>query len=281
MNDIIFENPYLPVFHSTESISDRSAHSEMSHWHDDLELIVVGKGTLLCKTGGTEFELLSGDVCFINRKQLHRIQSVDSPENHIVLIIGTKLLMQNPQVYEKFFRPMLEDAQFSHVRFAGNESCAARIKNEISIIEERMQKKECGYELDVLSSVFRLGKYLYIAYRNEENNGLIDNNALIQQKMAEYIYEHFSDNLTLEDIAQVGNISKSQASKLFRKYAGLSPISYLNRHRLEISLNLLRSTSEPIADVAQRCGFSDQSYFNRLFLREYGTTPLNYRKKVF
>ncbi|SFE95925.1 AraC family transcriptional regulator [Peptostreptococcus sp. D1] len=280
MDTIVFENSLLPVYYCTESISKRSTHSEISHWHDELEIIVVIKGSILCKTGNAEFELLSGDVCFINRKQLHRIHTTDIHESHNVLIIGTKLLMENPQIYDKFFRSMLEDSSFSHIHFTGKDSCAAKIKEDILAIEKSLQEKDCGYELDILSSIFRIGRYLYIAYAKKDVHDYLDNNVLIQQKMAEYIYAHFSESLTLETIAQSGNVSKSQASKLFKKYTGLSPISYLNRHRLEISLNLLRSTDHSIADIAQRCGFSDQSYFNRLFLREYGTTPFKYRNGI-
>lgn len=278
MNDIYFDNQSLPLYHYTESVTERDVHSEISHWHDGLEIIVVNKGSLICHTGGSPFELLSGDICLINRRQLHRIQMTDLPENHQVLIIGSSLLMQNHMIYEKYFQPMMEDAAFTHIRFAGDASCAAHIKEEIKILEGALQQQEIGYELDVLSSLFRLGKYLYLAYKSECFDASVDTHARIQQKMAEYIYAHYGEDLSLESIAGAGNISRSQASKLFRKYTGLSPVVYLNRHRLEMAQHLLRSTGESIAAIALACGFTDQSYFSRLFMREYGITPLQYRK---
>jgi AraC-like DNA-binding protein len=96
--------------------------------------------------------------------------------------------------------------------------------------------------------------------------------------MVDYIYSHYSENITLDDIAASGNISRSQCAKLFNRYTSLSPINFLNKHRLEISRELLRTTYLPIGEIALSCGFSDQSYFNRLFVKQYGITPFAYRK---
>ena len=96
--------------------------------------------------------------------------------------------------------------------------------------------------------------------------------------MAEYIHNHYDEAISLDDIALAGNVSRSQASKLFNQYAKLSPISYLNTYRLELSRDLLRNSDDAISVIALKCGFSEQSYYNRLFLREYGCTPLEYRK---
>ena len=278
MDTIHLENTDLPLYLNCEDLKTRDVHSEIAHWHENIELILVNHGTILCHTAGDRFELHPGDVCFINRKQLHRIERPEGDLcQHHVLIVGTSLLAQNALVYEKYIRPMLEDPHFSHIRFAGNSSPAAEITRLASRIREVRTQQECGYELELIALVHQLGKQLYLAYCTAPQLPM-DSNALVQKQMAEYIFTHYAEPLTLDDIASSGSVSRSQSSKLFKTYTGLSPIAFLNHHRLEVSLDLLRRTNDSVADIALQCGFSDQSYFHRLFLREYGETPLAYRK---
>ena len=279
MDTIIFENESLPVQVGLENIALREMHSEIPHLHNNIEIIVVKNGTINCSAGGSEFELHARDVCFINLKQLHSLCTNDGTEcNHLVLNVGISLLMQQPLIYDKYIKPMLEDTSFSHILFDGDSSPASEIASLISEIEELQRNSSSGYELKLIALVHLLFYQLYLAYTNEPLKIPMDNNAFTCQKMIEYVYKHFNEELVLDDIAEAGNVSRSQCAKLFKKYTKLSPMAFLNKHRLEVSLNLLRSTADSVAEIAQSCGFFDQSYFNRLFLREYGCTPLAYRK---
>ena len=279
MDTIIFENEHLPVHVGLENIALRQMHSEIPHLHNNIEIIVVNNGTITCSAGGSEFELHARDVCFINLKQLHSLYTNDGEEcNHLVLNVGISLLMQHPLIYEKYIKPMLEDTSFSHILFNGDSGPASEIASLISDIGELLHSASCGYELKLIALVHLLFYQLYLAYTNEPSKIPMDNNAFTGQKMIEYIYRHFNEELTLDDIANAGSVSRSQCAKLFKKYTGLSPMSFLNKHRLEISLKLLRGTAKSVAEIASFCGFFDQSYFNRMFLREYGCTPLTYRK---
>ena len=195
-----------------------------------------------------------------------------------VLNVGVSLLMQNPLIYQKYLKPMIEDNSFSHISFDGNSGSAAKIAELITDIEELQHTLPSGYELRLIALLHLLFHEIYLTYVNEPKKPPMENNAFIQQKMIEYIYNHFNEEIILDDIARAGNVSRSQCAKIFNKYAQLSPINFLNKHRLEISLHLLRSTTNSVSEIAQSCGFFDQSYFNRLFLREYGCTPLSYRK---
>lgn len=273
-----FNTGEIPVFTCRECLEKHNTHSEMTHLHKDIEIVSVLKGNINCQTGDQHFNLKKGDICFINRNQLHSLHVNGRETSHRVLIIGHELLKKIPTVYNKYIKVFLEDMSFSHVRFEGMDSHAAEINKYISDMEELKKKAEPGYELEMLSMIYKILWHLYNAYIQGSSPKAPDSNLLIQEQMMEFVYEHFDEALTLDDIAASGNISRSQCSKLFKQYSGMSPISFLNHHRLEVSRDMLRSTDEPIANIALACGFSDQSYFNRLFLREYACTPLEYRK---
>ena len=280
MDLIEFENHNLPIYLKEEDITHHIAHSEMAHSHDHIELVVIERGSLTCNTGGKEFILHKGDVCFINRKHLHQLYSNNKEESkHIVMIIGTSFFSCNSSLYEKYVLPILEDKQFSHIRFEDSSTPAGQIYKYVNEANKLLKEKAPGYELDLVSIIYKIIYQLYLAYITKSHTlSHIDINLQIQQQMVDYIYSHYSENITLDDIAASGNISRSQCAKLFNRYTSLSPINFLNKHRLEISRELLRTTYLPIGEIALSCGFSDQSYFNRLFVKQYGITPFAYRK---
>ena len=65
---------------------------------------------------------------------------------------------------------------------------------------------------------------------------------------------------------------------MFRQITGRTPIDYLNYYRVECAAELLCSTSDSVTEVALACGFGDVSYFGRLFRRQKGKTPGEYRR---
>jgi len=279
MDAIQFENEMLPVILRRESFRGHIMHSEMSHWHDHIELIVVNKGTIRCKAAGSDFLLSTGDVCFINRHQLHNLESLSGKDSsYTVLIISSTLLCQNPPIYEKYIRPIIEDASFSHIRFESNGSPASQISDMVMQTADLISEKPAGYELRVFAAIYLILFHIHMAFSLSPAPHIVNERVQIQQRMAEYIYAHFDEPLSLNDIAASGNVSRSHCSLLFRQYTSLSPIRFLNKLRLELSAEMLTRENDSISSIAQKCGFSSQSYYTRLFVREYGTTPMTYRK---
>ena len=279
MDSIVFEPGKLPVYVCQECLNTHQVHSMMAHMHRDIELIAVLKGSVQCLAGASVFELHKGDVCFINRGQMHGLYAQAGAEDqHRVLVIGTALLTQIPGIYEKYIQSILEDTGFSHIRFTGQDSPAAFISRSMDLIEELQKDQPDGYELEILSLLYGIISRLYQAYTRGPALPAEDGKAPIQQRLTEFIYQNSAQPLSLEDIAAAGSVSRSQCVRLFKQYTQMTPIQFLNHHRLEMSCEKLRQTSDSVAFIATSCGIKDQAYFNRLFQRAYGVTPLAYRK---
>ena len=93
-----------------------------------------------------------------------------------------------------------------------------------------------------------------------------------------YIDNHFKENLTLDQLAQMAHLSKYYLVHAFRREFGASPISYLIGRRIEESRFLLRETDHTLSLIAQILGFSSLSYFSQCFRRVEGVSPMEYRK---
>ena len=93
----------------------------------------------------------------------------------------------------------------------------------------------------------------------------------------EYIQEHLAQNLKLDLLASLVNISPHYFSSLFKQSTGLPPHQYITNCRLEQAKMLLRSRDLPIVFICQEVGFKNQSHFTRMFRKHFQITPKAYR----
>jgi YesN/AraC family two-component response regulator len=100
---------------------------------------------------------------------------------------------------------------------------------------------------------------------------------LVRQAMA-YIHEHYFDPITRQDIAQHINVSEDYLTYCFRQELGTTPIKYLQRYRINQAKSLLKNSQKTITEIALDVGFSDSGYFSRIFHRETGISPEQFRR---
>lgn len=96
-------------------------------------------------------------------------------------------------------------------------------------------------------------------------------------KTVHYMAENLHRPLTLAQLAVIAAWSPTHYSMVFRRQLNLSPIEYLLRLKIQRACELLRTTDDLVADIAQDLGFADPFYFSRLFRRRVGSSPRAYR----
>ncbi len=106
----------------------------------------------------------------------------------------------------------------------------------------------------------------------------------VQQKMdcgdyvLRYLQGHFAEPVSIQNLADRLQISRSTLTGRFRKKHGVSPTAYLMQRRLEAAAEMLSETPYSVDEIAQRCGLRDTSYLSRVFKRQYGVSPGAYRR---
>ncbi|MGK7955372.1 MAG: AraC family transcriptional regulator [Crocosphaera sp.] len=93
----------------------------------------------------------------------------------------------------------------------------------------------------------------------------------------DYIDAHLDQNLKLENLAKLLDLSQFHFSRLFKQSVGLSPHQYLIEQRIERAKQLLKKTNQSILDIALNCGFSSHSHLSKQFRQVTGMTPKAYR----
>ena len=93
-----------------------------------------------------------------------------------------------------------------------------------------------------------------------------------------YIEKQLSKGVTLDEVAAHAGVSPSYLSKLFKKSTQVNFLSYVTARRMELAKDLLRKTTLPITDIALQLSFNDLNYFSKLFKKETGLSPGQYRR---
>ena len=100
------------------------------------------------------------------------------------------------------------------------------------------------------------------------------------KKVLAHIHSHISDTVDVEELANIACVTKPYLIRLFKREFGTSPVQYINKKKVERAQLLLFTTEQPVKEVAYSLGFSDHSYFIRLFRKLTGITPQEYRRRL-
>jgi len=150
--------------------------------------------------------------------------------------------------------------------------CGIGIRN----IYKHMNEENACYELAVQRCINRIFEFISCNFNElpkADATRVQIKNQIRFQKMLTYIYEHYKESVTLEDIANAANISRSEAGRCFNTYMGCSPVDALIRYRLQTAHRLLSEKTLPLQEISFACGFNSVNYFSRQFKKFYGYPP--------
>ena len=159
-------------------------------------------------------------------------------------------------------------------------------------LQPRYPQRPCAYVLLSLLDEYAVGEPAYEMavkgnllcllaelFRNELADDLTKNSGGRSgvSPALRYIAEHYAEDIALDDLASLCCMNRSYFCRRFRDVTGKTAIGYLNEYRLTKARALLMSTDRSVTDIARDAGFSDSSYFARLFMRCYGVSPREMR----
>lgn len=276
--------PVFKIFFSKTEPGQRKHRIEHHHSEFEISLIVSGE----CQW------------C-VNEKTYHgnqgNIYLFGSNENHYMTeIIGSEsLLLLNIRFESRFiwspggdrFNLRYLEIFLNHARTFSNEipntePVAAAVAQLMQEIYEECQNRQPEYKLVVKAKLLlilaALGRYYGIAslpsvpYTSKQHLKQLDS-------AVTFINSNLTKDLSLETIAREAGMSKSYFSTIFKKMNGIPVWDYITRRRVELAMCFLRERNMPIIEVAEACGFSSISNFNRCFRQVTGISPSAYRKE--
>ncbi len=258
------------------TVSDKHPKYEMvSHFHPTVELTRVKKGKLLLTLDGRKYTLQAGDMAIANSEVVHGATPMDCEYECIVFDLS--FLKNGNTECDEFI-----DALLSHEAFINEKPENEIIKTKLSLIFETIREKNKGMYFKViglfgefLGEVLDSGEYS----SHIESNGNADGKKNVKLRtVLKYIRENFYENITLDDMASVSGLSRKYFCKFFKDMTGTTPVSYLMAYRVERAARKLLGSDLSVTQIALDCGFSDTSYFIKIFKSYRGVSPREYRK---
>lgn len=249
------------------------------HWHDELEIVIVTKGIVHVRIAGNSFVLTAGEGYLANTGILHAATLESKVGHQHALVFSPKAISQGEDlIWQSYIAPVLGNPHIPYIRFS---SAVPWQKELLALAEEAWNYgayEKVDYPIKVrycLSQTFALiaahgdvletDLYYTDKYQRDE---------LRVKKALLFIEKNYDASITIDDISDSAGISVSTCLRLFRSLLNTTPINYLITYRLQKAVEELnRSEHKTIAEIAYSSGFSDASYFNRCFRREFGMTP--------
>lgn len=249
------------------------------HWHPDFEIASAEWGILDYQVGYQHIVLNPGDSIFVNGNMLHGIRqisgSVPDPMPNIVFS-GNLIASETSLLFQKYILPIARCDTLPFIVFRKDNPRHDEVNRIIRDIFSQFTEKKPCYELAVqrnLNCIFTYISQTFDDLPKSEESRIHTNSQIRFQKMLTYIYEHYAEAVTLEDIAKSANISRSEAGRCFHTYIGCSPIEALIQYRLQVAHKLLNEKTQTLQQISYACGFNSVNYFSRQFKKTFGYAP--------
>lgn len=255
------------------------------HWHPELEFNVILHGQVEYYVEQEHHTLSAGQGIMKNANVLHMAEPAagsDDARMFSVIMDPAAIAPPGSTIYQKYIAPLRASQALRCLPLSPEVPWQASVLGCLQDAYAADQAQEGAYELTVQQLMCRMWQHL------AENAGALSARPPTAaweasqeriRRMLLFIQEHYQEHLTLEMIAASAHISRSTCLNCFRLLLGLTPMAYVLNHRLEHAYRLLLTTNLPIAEIAERCGFPDLSYFGKQFRKKTGLSPAQYRAR--
>lgn len=274
-----------PEFPAAVYLDDVSHEYVNWHWHEEFEIGFVTEGSVVLGCGNRKYQMECGDIFFVNSNVLHSMHNNNTSKQAVFKSIAfhSSIISEsiNSVFYTKYLLPILSNGNFRECIITKDSNSYQSMLDILSKVWNLVYSEASDYEIKVrneLSTLFcilnRFQKNIKETIPPKMPNYLPEKRV---QVLLNYIHTHYKDKITIEELAKTASISKTEVLRCFKAIMGRSPISYLNSYRLQRAAHLLINTEKNIQEIAEDCGFDDNSYFSKLFKKKYHVTPHGYR----
>lgn len=226
-----------------------------------LEYVISGKGII--NTKKYSFTVEGGDTYLLHQGDTHNYYS-DSKDPMFKIWIN---------VYGDLASNLVKLYKLTDVVVFKNTNTYDMLKTMHHLCAntkdvDELQIKSAAYFLEIIAF---LSKHHQITTSNHD---AVDNARL-------YLDSHLTDNITLEDLAKISNLSVQHFTRLFKQRYNITPHQYILKNKLRLAKTLLRSTNKSIEEISELLSLSNATHLNLIFKKNVGMSPLQYRKENF
>ena len=252
-----------------------------THWHEEMEIIYITRGKGFVRLNDELVQIETGDIILIGKETIHYIQS-DKDD-----ILYFKSLVFNLNIIYSYLGdacqvelvdPLMNNKfEIKSVLKKENKHYSQFLRIYLNIIEVYCRKEKYFY-IKIKGLFFELFYEMFKAdvIRNVDISKTRKTSKM--KVILDYIDNHYYENMTINNLAQMMHYNEYYFMKIFKQYTGKTFISYINEIRIEKSKYLILNTDLSITEIATKVGFNNTSYYIKKFQHLQGITPHKFRK---
>lgn len=257
------------------------------HTHKEYELVLLHGGNCRFLVGNQFFYLQPGQLLMLDGMTIHKAYVSGDPQDYERSVL---------RFDSDWIRPLLQDINLERLLnlFEENGSGLIRIfkKRDEAIIEnmigeiatlvdlEENRLNEARLKLVVVQLLIQISIFTDYIIRKDE--GFRDEKTEIAEKVSNFLFKNYHRSISIDDVSQAVNLSKSYMSHVFKEVTGHTIMTYLMQYRLSKARSQI--TQEPnqlIKVISQENGFESEAHFSRFFKKNIGLSPSQYKKQYY
>ena len=251
------------------------------HWHNDLEINLIREGEAIFQVYQKSYRVRTGEGFLLNRNVPH---SCSSPGNEHVrystILVRPDFLYGDfgSDVERKCFQPFLQNSAIPCIYLTGFDENGKEILQKLNQVEEAFDRKRFCYELKIKGLLCEAFAMILYGHRQELTKFVPANLQELErlEKMLNYLNMHFTEVISLQDLADQVHLSREVCCRLFKKMTGKTITGYLEEYRVNKSFSLVQSGQYSMTQITEMMGFSNPSRFASAFRKRFGCNPGEY-----
>ena len=276
----------FPVNVSYEQLSRYERKSFLWHWHKEIELTILLQGEMQYQVNDTIYHLQAGEGLFCNSNRLHTGSSChDSDCIYISTTFHPRFLYgyEDSVIQNKYLNTITKHPGLHSLAFSPDIPWQKEVLDELSAIWMLSKQPSTTYEMELQWRLTHIWLFLWnhLSHQTSSSGNSESKHTDRLKNILMYIQEHYTEKITLADIAATANICQSECCRFFKKHMNESLFDYLLSFRIEKSLPLLVDQQLSITEISNLCGFSSSSYYTKVFREHMGCTPTAYQAGHF
>lgn len=255
------------------------------HKHIEFEIVLFKSGEGIYRTLNKSYSIKAGDIFLFSSNEIHCITEISNKEEMVLMNIHFEprfIWSPGNDLFDtKYLKIFFDRNRNFENRLERSNPAITTITKLLLDMEQEFFEKQTEYALMVKSKLLTILVTLirHFDYVKDTDNNFYmrKNNFEMIEKSIIYIHRHLTDDLTLNELAQIAKMSRAYYSAVFKKLNGISPWDYITAKRIELAIKHLKSNTCTMLELALKCGFNNTANFNRAFKKVTSMTPTEYK----
>ena len=247
------------------------------HWHNEYEMIGILKGTINIRVSSESITLNEGDIFLVNSRVIHAIRCIEDENNLCMILQMSPELFTSEENENSDSRFYLDSPQKEEEPERG---FAYFYRNLAQLVYESLKEdSHSSFRIRAQVCAMIADLFDYVIYDVRFRDPVSQNQQELAVSVIEYMEKYLEEDSIVDMACRQFGLSRKSLDRVLKTMTGVTGKEILENLRVERAKSLLKNTDKNMNYILDSCGFGSEKTFYRVFRRETGLTPNEFRHK--